>query len=178
MLLERNFPFPIGKMRLFISIFMAFLSAFFIYLGSTKYGLFSPTYQIYFASGIVAGLVLGVFETRIVIPRLAKNMETFVWQVVPFGIALFGVPLLLVIAFLGVSEYLPFGIYAFFPFVTATCAVSGWYFNKFERENKVGVFMFYYGFKYWIQPNPDYNERFRYFLKDVASKDLSNFWGQ
>jgi ABC-type multidrug transport system fused ATPase/permease subunit len=119
-----------------------------------------------------------VLEARIVIAKLAKNTETFVWQVAPIGIALFGVPLLLVMAFFGVSEYLPFWLYAFFPFITAAGAASGWYFNKFEKENRVSVFMFYYGFKYWKQPNPDVSERFHYFLRDVASKDLSQFWGQ
>jgi hypothetical protein len=127
--------------------------------------------------GVAAGLLLGAIETRLVIPKLVKDTEAFVWQVVPIGTALFGVPLLLVTAFFGVSEYLPFGVYAFFPFITAAGAASGWYFSKFEKENKVGVFMFYYGFKYWKQPNPDVDERFHYFLRDVARKDASQFWG-
>jgi ABC-type multidrug transport system fused ATPase/permease subunit len=128
--------------------------------------------------GVVSGLLLGVLETRIVTPKLVKDTEAFVWQVVPIGTALFGVPLLLVMAFFGVSEYLPFWLYAFFPFITATSAASGWYFNKFEKEHKVDIFMFYYGFKYWKQPNPDVSERFHHFLKDVATKDPSQFWGQ
>ena len=174
----RHFAMPIGKTRLYSSIFMAFVSGFFIFLGSTNYGWFTLTRQMYFVFGVVAGLILGVFETRIVISKLVKDTEAFVWQVVPMGIALFGLPLLLVIAVLGVAEYLPFGVHAFFPFITATCATSGWYFSKFEKENKVGVFMFYYGFKYWKQPNPDVSERFHHFLRDVARKDSSQFWGQ
>jgi hypothetical protein len=128
--------------------------------------------------GVVAGLLLGVLETRIVIPKLAKDKEAFVWQVVPIEAALFGVPLLLVMALFGVSEYLPFGVHAFFPFITAAGAASGWYFSKFEKENKVSVFMFYFGFEYWTQPTLDYSERFSYFLRDVASKDPHHFWGQ
>jgi hypothetical protein len=178
MLQARHFPTPIGKMRLFISICMAFVSGVFIYFGSTNFGLFTPTRVIYFLFGVIAGLLLGIVKTRIVIPKLVKNTEAFVWQVVPIGTALFGVPLLLVIAFFGVPEYLPFGLYAFFPFITATGAASGWYFNKFEKENKVDVFMFYYGFKYWKQPNPDVSERFYNFLRDVAKKDPSQFWTQ
>jgi len=147
-------------------------------LGSSNYGLFTLTHQIYFVFGVVSGTLFGVLETRIVIPKIAKNTEAFVWQVAPIGIALLGVPLLLVIAFVGVSEYLPFGLFAFFPFIAATGVASGWYFNKFEKENEVSVFMFYYGFKYWKQPNPDVSERFRHFLKDVASRDPSQFWGQ
>jgi hypothetical protein len=178
MLQARHFPMPIGKMRLFISIFMAFVSGFFIYLGSTNFGWFTPTRVIYFLFGVTAGVLLGIVEIRIVIPKLVKDTEAFVWQVVPIGTALFGVPLLLAIAFFGVPEYLPFALYAFFPFITATGAASGWYFNKFEKENKVLIFMFYYGFKYWKQPNPDVTERFHHFLKDVANKDSSQFWTQ
>jgi hypothetical protein len=157
---------------------MAFVSGFFIFLGSTNFGWFTLTRVIYFLFGVTAGLLLGAIETRLVIPKLVKGTEAFVWQVVPIGTALFGVPLLLVMAFFGVPEYLPFGVYAFFPFITAAGAASGWYFSKFEKENKVGVFMFYYGFKYWKQPNPDVNERFHYFLRDVARKDSSQFGGQ
>jgi len=178
MLQVRHFPMPIGKMRLFTSIFMAFVSGFFIFLGSTNFGWFALARVIYFLFGVTAGLLLGAIETRLVIPKLVKDTEAFVWQVVPIGAALFGVPLLLVIAFFGVPEYLPFGVYAFFPFITAAGAASGWHFSKFEKENKVGVFMFYYGFKYWKQPNPDVSERFHHFLKDVARKDSSQFWGQ
>jgi hypothetical protein len=177
MLQARHFPMPIGKTRLYISIFMAFVSGVFIYFGSTNFGWLTLTRVIYFLFGVTAGVLLGVVETRIVIPKLVKDTEAFVWQVVPIGAALFGVPLL-VIAFFGVPEYLPFGVYAFFPFITATGAASGWYFNKFEKENKVDVFMFYYGFKYWKQPNPDVTERFHYFLRDVAKKDPSQFWTQ
>jgi hypothetical protein len=174
----RHIPFPIGKTRLFSSIYVAFVSGVFIFLGSTNLGWFTLTRQMYLLFGVVAGLLLGFLETRIVIPKLVKDTEAFVWQVGPIGTALFGVPLLLVIAFFGVSEYLPFGLYAFFPFITATGAASGWYYNKFEEENKVSVFMFYFGFKYWKQPNPDVSERFHHFLKDVASKDSAQFWGQ
>jgi hypothetical protein len=178
MLQDRHFPMPIGKMLLFISIFMAFVSGFFIYFGSTYFGWLTLTRVIYFLFGVTAGLLLGVVETRIVIPKLVKDTEAFVWQVVPIGAALFGVPLLLVMAFFGVTEYLPFALYAFFPFMTAAGAASGWYFNKFEKENKVDVFMFYYGFKYWKQPNPDVSERFHHFLREVAKKDSSQFWTQ
>ena len=178
MLQTRHFPLPIGKMRLFTSLFMAFISSVFIYFGSTNLGWLTPIRVIYSLFGVAAGLLLGAIEIRLVIPKLVEDTEAFVWQVVPIGAALFGLPLLLVIAFFGVPEYLPFGTYAFFPFIAAAGAISGWYFSKFEKENKVGIFMFYYGFKYWKQPNPDVSERFHHFLKDVSRKDSSQFWGQ
>jgi hypothetical protein len=127
--------------------------------------------------GIVAGALLGVLETRLVTSKLAKNTEAFVWQIIPVGIALFGLPFLLVVAFFGDSEYLPFAVYTYFPLITAISAASGWYFRKFEKENNVHVFASYFGFEYWTQPCPDYSDLFSYFLKDVASKDQHNFWG-
>jgi hypothetical protein len=178
MLRTRHFPMPIGKTRIYGSIFLAFATGFFIFLGSANQGLFTLTRQLYLAFGVTAGLLLGVIETKIVIPKLVESTEALVWQVAPIGTALFVFPLLLVIVVFGVSEYLPFAIYAFFPFITAAGIASGWYFNKFEKENKVGVFVFYYGFKYWTQPNPDVTDRFYQFLKDVESKDSSQFWGQ
>ena len=128
--------------------------------------------------GLAAGLLLGILETRIVIPKLVKDKEAFVWQMVPIGAALFGVPLLLVTAFFGISEYLQFGAYTFFPFITATAAASGWYFSKFEKENKVSAFTSYFGFEYWTQSALDYIELFHLFIRDVASKDPYYFWGQ
>ena len=178
MLQDRHFPLPIGKMHLFTSIIMAFVSGFLIFLGSTHFGWLTLARVIYFLFGVTAGVLLGAVEIKLVIPKLVKDTEAFVWHVVPIGTALFGVPLLLVMAFFGVSEYLPFGLYAFFPYITATGATSGWYFNKFEKENKVDIFMFYYGFKYWKQSNPDVSERFHHFLRDVANKDSSQFWTQ
>jgi hypothetical protein len=178
MLQTRHFPMPIGKTRLYVSVFMAFVSGFFIYLGSTYFGWLTLARVSYFLFGISAGVLLGAIETRIVIPKLAEDTEAFVWQLIPIGAVLFGVPLLLAIAFFGVPEYLPFALYAFFPFMAASGAASGWYFSKFEKENKVDVFMFYYGFKYWKQPNPDVSERFHHFLMDVAKKNPSQFWTQ
>ncbi len=171
-------PVPIGQMRLVGSIFMASASGFFILVVSTTLGWFTSTRQIYLVFGVVAGVCLGVLETSLVIPKLVKNTETFVWQVVPIGTAVLGLPLLLVTVFFGVSEYLPFAVYTYFPLIAATGATSGWYFIKFEKENKVYVFTSYFGFKYWTQQTLDGNELFYYFLRDVASKDPHHFWDQ
>ena len=171
-------PLPVGQTRLFSSVVMALGSGFFIFLASTNLDLFTLTRQIYLLFAIVAGALLGVLETRLVTQKLAENTDVFVWQIVPVGIALYGLPFLLVAAFFGDSEYLPFAVYTFFPFLTATAAASGWYFRKFENENNVHVFASYFGFEYWIQPHPDNSELFSYFLRDVASKDQHDFWKQ
>ncbi len=38
------------------------------------------------------------------------------------------------------------------------------------------LFVFPYGFRYWLEPNPDNEDRFRFFIQDVASKDTSLLW--
>jgi hypothetical protein len=157
---------------------MGLANGLFVFLGSTIFGLFTLPRLVYLLFGVAAGLLLGILETSLVTSKLADNTECFIWQVVPFGVALFGLPLLLVITVFGVSEYLPFGVYAFFPLLTTAAAISGWGFRKFEQENKVNAFMSYFGFAYWTQPALNHNELFCYFLKDVASKDPYHFWGQ
>ena len=173
-----HIPVPIGQVRLVGSIVMALVSCFFIFVVSTNLGWFTLTRQIYLVFGVLAGLLLGVLETRLVIPKLAKNTEALVWQVVPIGVAVFGLPLLIVTLLFGASEYLPFAAYTYFPLIAATGATSGWYFIKFEKENKVHVFTSYFGFEYWTQPTLDSSELFYHFIRDVASKDPYHFWGQ
>ncbi len=77
---------------------------------------------------------------------------------------------------IGVSEYLPFGLYAFFPFFVSVLGSSGWYFNEFEKENKVMAFVFVYGVRYWKEQNPDIIDRFYYFIRDLISKDLYSLY--
>jgi len=178
MLWFRKIPLPIGQTRLISSVFMGLASGFFIFSASAILGYFTLPHLVYLVFGIVAGLLLGFLETSLVTSKLAENTEAFVWQVVPVGIALFGLPSLLITAFFGVSEYLSFGVYAFFPFLTTAAAVSGWGFRKFERAKKVNAFMSYFGFAYWTQPALDSTELFRCFLRDVTLKDPYHFWGQ
>ena len=171
-------PLPVGQTRLVGSIVLGLASGLFVYLATTNLGWFTFPRQIYLMFGIVAGALLGVLETKLVTSKLAKNTDVFVWQITPVGIALYGLPFLLVAAVFGDSEYLPFAVYTFFPFLTATAAASGWYFRKFEKENKVNVFASYFGFEYWKQPRPDYSDLFSCFLRGVGSKDQHNFWKQ
>ena len=36
--------------------------------------------------------------------------------------------------------------------------------------------MFYYGWKYWKEPNPDIRDRFYYFVRDLVSNNSAMFW--
>ena len=68
------------------------------------------------------------------------------------------------------------GLYAFFPFFVSILGSSGWYFNKFEKENEVMLFVFVYGVHYWKEQNPNIIDRFYYFIRDLVSKDLSSLY--
>ena len=171
-------PVPIGQVRLVSSLFMALVGGFFVFVVSTDLGWFTFTRQLYLVFGVVAGLLLGVLETSLVVPKLVKNTEAFVWQIVPIVIAVFGLPLLVVTLLFGSSEYLPFMTYTYFPLIAATGATSSWYFIKFEKEKHVHVFTSYFGFEYWTQPTLNRDELFYHFIRDVASKDPYHFWGQ
>ncbi len=171
-----QFGVPTGKTRLAISIIVAFLIGLLLFWKTATSDWFTLTRQLYLVFGVTAGLLLGALEPRIVLPKLEQNTEAIIWKVTPIGTALFAAPLLLSMAFFGVSEYVPFGLYGLLPSLPAITAVSGWYFNKFEKENKVQVFVFYWGWKYWKEPNPDVRERFYYFIRDLASNNSSIFW--
>jgi hypothetical protein len=123
--------------------------------------------------GVAAGIFLGVFEARTVIPKLKKNTETLVWTVLPIGIILFAVPWFAITQIFGIAEYLPFGIYAFFQFSLSVLGSSGWYFSKFEKENEVRLFVFVYGVHYWKEQNPVISDRFYHFIRDLISQDFS-----
>jgi hypothetical protein len=171
-----RFPYPVGQFRLFSAVAMGFMASIGFFWATTHYEWFILPRQIYLLFGISAGVFLGIYETRLVLAKLSKNKEAFVWQVWVIGAILLWLPLLLATGFFGTSEYLPFIFYVF-PMVPVYLGVSGWYFSKFEQENRVSVFMFYFGFKYWKQINPVISERFQFFLNDVASKDPSQFLG-
>ena len=173
----RRIPYPVGRLRIFSAIFLAIFSGIALFLGSTNLEWFTPMRLTYLFYGIIIGIFLGLFETKLVLSKLSKNSETLIWQVWIANIVLFGLPLIVLIQIFGNSEFWPFITYVF-PLIPAFLAVSGWYFSKFETINKVNVFVFYFGFKYWKFPSPDIDERFQRFLEDVASKDITQFWGQ
>ncbi len=168
--------YPLGKFRLIAFIVTAFSFGIMLVFVSINLKWFTTTRQLYLLFGVIAGLLFGLFETKTVIPKLHENTETYVWTVLPIGIAIFALPWLVVTQLIGASESLPFGVYAFFPFIIAILGSSGWYFNKFEKENEVMLFVFVYGIHYWKVQNPNVMDRFYYFIRDLVSKDLSSLY--
>lgn len=170
--------YPVAKMRLLISIIAGVFFGFLLYSASVNLKWFTIIRGFYLLLGIVEGMLIGELEARIVARKLIRDMETMAWQILPINAILFGLPLLLAIMVFGVSEFLPFVAYLILPFVPVFYATSGWHFNKFEKQNKVRVFMFVYGLKYWTEPIVGNSDRLYHFIRDVASKDSFSILSQ
>jgi len=163
--------YPVAKIRLFMSVITAVFFGFLLFSASVNLKWFTINRGFYLLLGIVEGLLIGELEARIVTRKLMRETETIAWQILPISAVLFGLPLLLAVAFFGVSEFLPFAAYLVLPFIPVFYATSGWRFNKFEKQNKVQVSMFVYGLKYWTEPIVSDSDRFYHFIRDAASKD-------
>lgn len=170
--------YPVAKIRLYISIIAAGFFGFLLYSASVNLKWFTIVRGFYLLLGIVESVLIGELEARIVIRKLIRDTETIAWQILPISIVSFGLPLLLAITVFGVSEFLPFAAYLVLPFVPVYYATTGWHYNEFEKENKVQIFMFFTGLKYWREPIPDASDRFYQFVRALASKDSSSIWSQ
>jgi len=170
--------YPVAKFRLYWSVVVAIFFFFLLYSASAKLGWLTPTRAFYLILGFVEGILIGQLEAKIVTNELVNKTETIAWQMLPINVVLSGLPLLLAIHFFGVLEILPFAAYFVFPFLPTFLATSGWLYNKFEKQNKVQIFMFFYGFKYWIEPVFDINDEFAHFIEAVKSKDHFAILGQ
>ena len=164
--------YSVVKIRLFMSVIAAVFFGFLLFLASVNLKWFTITRGFYLLLGIVEGLLIGELEARIVTRKLMRETETMAWQILPISAVLSGLPLLLAVAFFGFSEFLPSATYLVLPFIPIYYATSGWCFNKFEKQNKVQVFMFVYGLKYWAESIVGDSDRFYHFIRDVASKDF------
>jgi len=165
--------YPVTKMRLLWSIIASIFFSFLLYSASANLGWFTPARAFYLLLGVVEGILVGYLEAKIVVSELMNKAEAIAWQTLPINVVLFGLPLFLAIILFGVSEAWPFLAYFVLPFVPAFLATSGWCYSKFEKERKVQIFMFFYGFKYWIEPIFDVSTEFAQFMGAVISKDVS-----
>jgi len=167
---------PVGKIRIYMSIFPAVVFSYFIFGASTTLNLFTPIRQLYLILGITIGLLIGAYEAQLVIRALSTNSESIVWKPLVVGAILVCLPFLLVLAVFGVSEYLPFGAYFVLSAIPVYLATGGWILAKFEKDNSVRVFVSFFGFKYWTEPVEDLSDRFYHFVRDVVIKHPSALW--
>lgn len=159
-----------------MQLYCLFQSPVLMYMATVNLHWLDLTRIICIALGASFGTVLAVFETRLVLSRLSTASEATVWEVFPIGSAMILAPLLAVVSLFGAQEYVPFGLFLFFPLMICLFIISGYTYNKYESANRVYLFLFPYGFKFWTEPNPKADDRFRYFLQDIASKDADLIW--
>jgi hypothetical protein len=178
MIRPEKFGYPIGQTRLFSSIILSCFFVFFIFEFSERSISFTLMRQFYLIFGVLAGIALATIELKLVLPKLIENKETIVWHIIPASAIIFGLPLVLTIALFGVAEYLPFLAYVILSAIPSYLFVSGYFFTKFERANKVKVFAFIYGVKYWRNQLPDISENYYWFLRNVKLKDTTALWWQ
>lgn len=168
--------YPMGKIRLYMSIIPTVGFGYFIFAASTTLGWFTLVRQLYLILGITIGLVMGMFEARFVLQELSQNSEATVWKPLPVGAVLVCLPFMLVLAVFGAAEYLPFGVYFVLSAIPVYLAMGGWLLSKFEKKNNVRIFGSAFGFKYWTEPVEDFRDRFYHFVRDVADKQPSALW--
>jgi len=174
----RRVSIPVSQYRLVAAGITAFFFGVLLYLASTSLNWLTLTNGFILLLGIIGGWLLGWFESRTVIQGLTKNAETVVWQVLPAGIVLFGLPLLLGKLFLADSAFLPFAGYLILPAIPVFSAVSGWRFNQFEKQNKVQIFVLFIGYLYYRAPLIVDSNRLYHFIRHVALKDSDALWQQ
>ena len=168
--------YPMGKMRLITSIIAGVGFGFFLFQASTTLNWFTPIRQLYLLLGIAEGLLNGALEARLVIQELSRNSEATIWKPLPVGAILVCLPILLVLTVFGVSEYLPFMAYFVLSAIPVYLATGGWFYARFEKENRVRVFGSPFGFQYWTEPIEDFSARFYHFVRDVVTKNSSALW--
>jgi hypothetical protein len=163
-----------GRFRIALSVVAGVFFGFLLFEASVNLHWFTVVRCLYLILGIFNGFLIGYVEVRTVIRGLEKQEKTIVWQPFLVSAVTFLLPLLVVTAVFGVSEYLPFGGYVVLPFVPIYYAVTGWYYYETEKRNGIRIFQsIFFGFKYWKEPLPDYSVIFSSFISDLARKDYS-----
>jgi len=146
---------------------------FLLFEASMNLQWFTMVRCLYLILGIFNGFLIGFVEVRTVIRGLDKQEKTIVWQPLLISAVTFLLPLLVVVAVFGASEYLPFGGYVVLSFVPIYYAVTGWYYYETEKRNGIRIFQSIYGFSFWKEKLPDYSVIFSSFISDLARKDYS-----
>jgi hypothetical protein len=174
----RRVSLPTSQWRLTAASVTAVSFSVLLFLASTNLGWLTPARGLLIPLGILGGALFGWFETQTVIQGLTKNTRTIAWQILPVGIVLFGLPLLFGKLVLADSEFLPFAGYLILPAFPVFSAVSGWRFHRFERANKVQVFVLFTGYSYFTTPLIVDSNRLYHFIRHVATKDYYSLWQQ
>lgn len=164
--------YPVTVMRLFGFFLTLFFFSFLLYAATLRHDWFTSARQLYLPAGIVTGALGGFIEAKVVTKKLKEDVETVAWSLLPVAV-LWALPFGMVLYFFGIEELLPFATYFFLPSIPAALGTSGFLFRRFERKERVRIFMFVYGYKFWIETPVDLDIELAGFLDAVISKDFS-----
>ena len=162
-----------GRFRIALSVLAGVFFGFLLFEASVYLQWFTMVRCLYLILGIFNGFLIGFVEVRTVIRGLDKQEKTIAWQPLLVSAVTFLLPLLVVVAVFGASEYLQFGGYVVLSFVPIYYAVTGWYYYETEKRNGIRIFQSIYGFTFWKENLPDYSVIFSSFISDLARKDYS-----
>jgi hypothetical protein len=162
-----------GRFRIALSVLAGVFFGFLLFEASVYLQWFTMVRCLYLILGIFNGFLIGFVEVRTVIRGLDKQEKTTAWQPLLVSAVTFLLPLLVVVAVFGASEYLQFGGYVVLSFVPIYYAVTGWYYYETEKRNGIRIFQSIYGFTFWKENLPDYSVIFSSFISDLARKDYS-----
>ena len=162
-----------GRFRIALSVLAGVFFGVLLFEASVYLQWFTMVRCLYLILGIFNGFLIGFVEVRTVIRGLDKQEKTTAWQPLLVSAVTFLLPLLVVVAVFGASEYLQFGGYVVLSFVPIYYAVTGWYYYETEKRNGIRIFQSIYGFTFWKENLPDYSVIFSSFISDLARKDYS-----
>jgi hypothetical protein len=160
-----------GKFRIALSVVAGVFFGFLLFEASVNLQWFNIVRFLYLILGIFNGFLIGFVEVRTIIRGVNEQEKTIAWQPLILSAVTFLLPLLVVVAVFGTSEYLPFGGYVVLSFVPIYYAVTGWYYYETEKKNNIRILQSLYGFTYWKETVPDYSVIFSGFISDLARKD-------
>jgi hypothetical protein len=167
---------PVAKIRLFSAAVTALGFGALLYLAVPgPYG-FTLERGLFLLYGVTMGSFLGWYEAKLVLSQINQRTFRWLWRIpVVTGILVLA-PFMLVVAFFGVSEGAGFMVYAVLPAIPTFLGLSGYQYNRFEKEKSVQIYSGPFGFEYWIQPVVGNSKKFYLFIRDLQVKDTSALW--
>jgi hypothetical protein len=166
--------YPVVPLRLYLGL--AFTLPFLLFLAvmaHIKFGWFTPLRQLYFILGIVAGISGGYVEAFFVTRGLKREGEVVAWFLLPLGL-IWLLPTAYIYSSFSADEFLPFCAYFFLPSLAIDVVTGGFQFRRFEKREKVQVFIFFWMYpKYWIETPETLENELHGFLEATVDRDLS-----
>jgi hypothetical protein len=130
----------------------------------------------YLFLGVTIGAVLGWYEAKTVLSRIKTDPVIIQWKLAlaVAGFVIF--PFVIISGLYGFLESRNFLGYTVLTTIPAFLAISGFEYANYEKQNKVQIISGPYGFRYWLEPVREYDDKFYYFLRDIETRDTAAMW--